>query len=354
MTRAAAAATDLAGTEPDRSAPGANRNPETPATDVYGSTPIPVEQHEARAGACFYWAVLEPPPRSGPRITTESLRYAFEPFVPAPIDTIECRFVRPDVSGVAGEGLRPIIACGVDRASLQNTPVGETTIGPGAIPGFVIDRLGAIDERALLAAFTFPCKAPNAGRLITRARLAAAALVLAAGLICAGLLRRAEAHRDAAQASRSALAALVAETLGPARGAEASLPPAVRLQAESRRLARTRTSDDSGGPRDASMPARPPDIAGDYIALLAAWPAEFPTRVEQIDLRADTLTIRGGVRDAADFERLKLALAGALCQNTDAGAQRFDPPSGSTTRAREGFSFDLALRRHSPTKDSTP
>lgn len=281
----------------------------------------------------FYWAVLDPAPSPA---TPESLGYAFEPFVPSPIEEVRCRFVRPVKRAGA-----PVIACGVDASALNDGD--GAAMMPDAIPAFVLERFDGLDESDVLNRLAFGGN--GAGR---RARLfkplsLTIACTAACILLGAGMIRRADAMRAQRVESDDALASLVAATLGPPRGAEASLPPAARLNAEARRLALTRSSGADIG--DAAMILVSPDIAGEFIALLASWPVDFPTRVEQIDLRASALTVRGMVRDAADFERLRQTLASST---TLIG---YDQPTGSTGRARGtegwggGFTFDLAMQR---------
>ncbi len=289
----------------------------------------------------FYWAVLDPTPSPA---TLESFRYAFEPFVPSPIEGVHCRIVRPMKR--AGS---PVIACGVGAFALDGD--GGAAMMPDALPAFVLERFDGLDESEVLDRLAFGGGGDGAGR---RAHFSKpAALVVACLVSCVllgiGMIRRADAMRSHHAEAEEALASLVAAVLGPPRGAEGSLPPAARLNAEARRLALTRSSGAESG--DAAMILKSPDIAGDYIALLESWPADLPTRVEQIDLRASALTVRGMVRDAADFERLRQTLASST---TLIG---YDQPTGSAGRARGtaggggggggdgGFTFDLAMQR---------
>ncbi|MCA9304920.1 MAG: hypothetical protein R3B46_02035 [Phycisphaerales bacterium] len=209
-----------------------------------------------------------------------------------------------------------------------------TAVRPDALPDYVrlAAELSDFDTDRVLDRLTFSAADKRSDWRLLRSRSAVlmAMLVLCTALLCAGLLRRADRINTAAMDTHAATASVAAATLGEPRGAEASLPPLVRLQTESRRLARTR----SEGNPDSIPVAR--DITPDLIALLTAWPQDFPTRAQQIDIRGDAVTIRGAVRDTGDFERLKLALGAEM-----AG---FEPPTGSANKAREGYTFNLVMR----------
>ncbi|MCA9280841.1 MAG: hypothetical protein KDA30_02250 [Phycisphaerales bacterium] len=209
-----------------------------------------------------------------------------------------------------------------------------TAVRPDALPDFVrlAAELSELDSDSMLDRLAFTAADECSGLRLLRSRSAVlmAMLVLSIALLCAGLLRRADRFNTTVMDTHAATSAVAAATLGEPRGAEASLHPLVRLQTESRRLARTR----SEGNPDSIPIAR--DIAPDLIALLTAWPQDFPTRAQQIDIRGDAVTIRGAVRDTGDFERLKLALGAEM-----AG---FEPPTGSANKAREGYTFNLVMR----------
>lgn len=271
-----------------------------------------------------YWALLDTPPKPA---TLDSLRFTVEPLLPAPIDTINCRFVQPHAKG-------RILACGLDAGAKEFAEDPGVSLRPDTLPEFVSEALQStdFDAEALLGRLAFPSRGRDASSLRarpSRVMMVFLVLSLSAGLLCMTMLQRASAFQDLTHQFEQAISNVVTDTLGPAHGAEMSLPPRTRLEAESRRLARTRSGDDGSDPGSA-------DITPDLVALLAIWPEDIPTRVEQIDLRGGILTVRGSVRDTADFEQLKIALADGL--------EHYEPPTGSASRAREGFNFDLAMR----------
>lgn len=320
---------------------------ERPITDAFPSKPqgptVPERDsiHMKAPAEGLYWAVLTGLPR---RPTDEGLLYALEPWLPCGLDEVEARFVR---ASWAPRGA--VLGCAVEKRLLEEWlaeaekegPV--EAVRPAVLPEAVRARLGEAPSeahlRALVDALDFrggDYASPRARRR-RRARLTALAAGLAAcaALLTAGLWRDADRARREAAAAETATAALVRQALSEAAGNAGGIDPSLRLAAELRRL------ELAGDPSAAHHFGQ--DRVATLLAVLAAWPRDIPTRVDHLSVEQDVVTARGEVRDAADFEALRLAL-GAL-------APEWVEKSASSGRAREGFSFSIALGRPQPSKE---
>ncbi len=281
------------------------------------------------------WAVLERPATRAQR-RDEALRYAFEPFAPAPIESLETRFTEAKSRG-------RIVACAVERDRLASwiELEGEDavrSIRPAAFPDVVVRRLDGVTEQELaklLRALELRTGRFEPRRAKRRRTIAAVSilglLVASTALASVGMRRFGDRAQDEAAAANVATTALVASALGDPRGAEASLDPLLRLSAEVRRLEKTRNV--------VAEAILPEDRSAALIDLLAGFPSDVPTRIDQVVIEQDTLVVRGQVRDAADAERLRLALASSLVG--------WEEQSAATGRSRDAFAFTLALRRKS-------
>ena len=284
---------------------------------------------------CLYWAILDAPPR---RAGAEALRYAFEPWLPAPLEEVETRF-----APTHGR----VLACGVDRDRLAAWIEHAETDGrriesvrPAAVPAVAMDRLGGqIDETAICRRLEFRASAfespRHRRRRIRNAGLLAIAIAAAALIDAAGSLRQAQAARDRAAAAERAATAIAAAAVGESAR---SVDPRLALGAELRRLRRT---------RDRSVEnLLAEDRTGELVALMAAWPADTPTAVDRVDVDQDAVSVRGRVRDAGDFERLRLALRGF--------APGWSEQAGDLSREREGASFSVVFRRDAAAQGGRP
>ncbi len=301
----------------------------------------------------LYWAVLEAPPLSGwgrrglhLRRDLDALRYAFEPWLPAPLEEIEARFT-PLAPGSA-----TYIACGVERCRLESmlgdcADDGDVAIRngelggehavqqtpesarPDALPGVVLSRIAASPASGLEPAqvdrvlemlelrtgeFLGPVRRGLRRRLLIGS---VAAAVLASALVTVALFAAARSTRSAAIAARSAAAAIASDAVAAATssGGGAGPNPELRLAAEVRALERTRelpAGVRSVGPAGPGGPGSllKADRGPLYIALLARWPESIPVRVESLLIDQEAVTIRGQTRGAADAEALLLAIDG--------------------------------------------
>lgn len=283
----------------------------------------------------FYWALLDAPPRGAGH---EALRYAFEAWLPAPIDEVETRFLR------LGGPRRAVLACGVERKTLrawiegaQRTGRPLESIRPSELPGPVLNEAqaapGAPSAAALAAAMEFRSGAFLSPRRVRRRRavraLVGASLLATTSLASLAMVREAGFARRDAEIAREASGRMIDGALGQAGGAAAGIDRRLRLAAELRRLEQTRDRSASG--------LLAASRAGAYIAILSAWPQDLRVRVDQLSAEQDTLTLRGEVRDAADFERLKLQVKGF--------APGWREQSSTVSKGREGFNFTIVLRQ---------
>lgn len=319
----------------------------------------------------FYWALV---PSLPSRMTVEAMRYAFEPWLPVPLEEVEMRFARIAVGG-------SILCCGIDNdrlaehidahggdgvASLRPARLPEVILrrlpsvpstafpAPGASPEHpsaspaspeAALRLPGIDLAAVLARLEFRTGAfeQPAARRARRRRLTlfAASLALFAALLGVGWLREARGARFeaarawtaadllAADALRAASLPSAASPAGAHPEAGAGVGPRLRLEAAVREMSRT---------RDRSAAALlPEDRSRTLIELLAHWPEDVPARLEQALADQTSLTLRWQARDAGDAERLALALDRALPGWIEGSR------SGAATR--ESFTSTLILRR---------
>lgn len=277
----------------------------------------------------LYWALIESPPlsrwaRAGlPRgRDLDALRYAFEPWIPAPLESIEARFapLRP--------GSSTFLACGIERDRLVAMIAGDDASGGDAItvesatpigpPEVILRSLAGaagasnqFDElHAALAKLEF-CAGPFAGprRRRLRRRLAAGALAAAvcgSALTTALYFMAAERARDGGDAARRAAASIASSVLlaaGVDGGGDEAGNRALRLAAEVRALERTRAAP--GGASELKE-----DRGRLFIALLARWPESIPSQVESLQIEQATATLRGLTRNAAEAEALLLAIDG--------------------------------------------
>lgn len=277
----------------------------------------------------FYWARLDGLPR---RAGQEARRFAFEAWLPAPLEEVETRFA-PLLDGAW-------LACGIDHATLDGWLAQRPdleSIRPERLPSClgIVDPSGprshdTADEA--LRALEFR----SGRRASARARRRRTALGFAAGaawlaavtLVVTGSLRRAHADRAATANAEASTLALAASSLQhPAAGVD----PRLQLEAALRTAERTR--------RRPSAASLAEDRTDTYLGLLAAWPEAYPTRLERLEIDQEIVGVSGHVRDAGDAERIILTLGGF-----SAGWQE---RSRSAARAREGYGYSVTLGRAS-------
>ena len=293
----------------------------------------PMDPYEARiegaelylAPQCCYWALLKTIPRNA---GDEALRYAFEPWLPLPLDDVETRFVECD--GVT-------VACGVDRARLhdwidsaESNGTQVEHVNPNSFPQCVLDSLPCDDverQRQLLNHLDFRSGSFESPRRLRRRRMRAATLMVSAlifsGFWSAGMLRRAHEFQRVEDSALAAMERLATGVVGDS--ASASVDSALRLAAEVRRLEST---------RDRTASSLFVDDAGATLAsLLAAWPTDLRTQVDSIRLDPGLITVRGRVPDAVSAESLANSIESSL---TEWSAQ-----SSNLSKGREGYDYSI-------------
>lgn len=336
-----------------------------------GSTPTPDRDNHADPRArsrprrrsvaipaeTLYWAVLDLPAPGGPRGLgspgDEALRYAFEPHLPAPLHEIEPRFVRVRTHGRSDAWL----ACGAERDRLAGMIESEETrlaaehpdraatiesVVPAAVPD-AIARLVIVDDAALarLEFRSGDFESPSSKR--GRAALAWSVLGAAAcasALLTIGLFAGARAQEREARGARDATRALAAHALHVHRGGDPDAHPAPYPASSDPRLAlaaELRALEQSLRARDASL-GLASDRASTYIDLLAAWPADPASRVDELRIDQASATVRGLVREAGDAERIALALAD----------HQWGIGAVQASRAAQGYTMSIVLRPPPP------
>lgn len=294
----------------------------------------------------FYWAKLHSPPaaRSDRK---EALRFAFESWIPAPLDDTAVHFI--PLSRIAGT--HSVIACGIDRRRLAElideaevalsacNPAGSlVSLRPASLPQWVDGefgdgasvRLEALEFRR--GTFEHPRRRQRRRRAtsVVAICLVVSPLLLAATWVVTGQ-RHLHEHRQwrevADSLARSALRSNVANAT--TDGAD----PRWRILSELRTLRQATQAS--------AEVVTPEDRLDTLVHLLEYWPNDIPTLVRTLSLEQDSVSIRGEVRDPSEYERLAAALA-----EFDV---RWTRPVGHASRSGNGYTFSMTIR-----KDRTP
>lgn len=263
-------------------------------------TPVDPSTTEQRWPADqFYWASFDASdvaPRG--RARHQQLMYRLEEFLPVEAESVHAVFIRL-------EGTR-VLAIAAGRSRLgEAAEGGAEVVRPESLPTFVQEQLPAeISLDGLLQSINLlsgPCE-PQ--RVITlRRRLAwslATSISVIAMLIGAGALRRANTLDHAAEESRARVDSVIVKALGE-RSTQSSLPPSLQLVAQLRRL--EQLADGQGG-------ATRPDVALELAAVLGAWPAAVPLRLDGLLVSGDSASIRWRSTSAVEVQPVVDALSG--------------------------------------------
>ncbi len=287
--------------------------------------------------AHLYWAEIDGLPR---RANHETLRYAFEPHIPAPLEDIECRFVWTNKS-------QSWLACGAESSRLDEwIDCCESNDGriesarPNGLPGVLHERLSKAGQDAndIASGFEFRSQQHESPRRARRRTLMTAAIILtvitASALVTTGHIRRtsaADAQTKSFQQEAITAADAGLQTAGVSRAP--GVDPRLALAAEQRRLRQTRDrSADGQAAQDRSRA---------LTTLLGSWPEDIPTVVDRIQFEQDSITIQGAVRDAGEFETMSLRLAGF--------SPEWTKRSSTTTKAKQGYTFTIQFSASSLT-----
>ncbi len=292
----------------------------------------------------FYWAVLTVP-RTRPRQRVSARRFAFEPWVPAPIENVEMRF---RLLRSMPDGRELILACGIEHNRLAAL-IHQGTHGPGPtaarLPSLIpaeapatLAALSSFDSQALNTAahglefrsgrYECPDRKRHRRRLIG---LSAALYLVTCTLLTALWATAASRHRSDAARWRHAADELARGSVQEAgtNRPEPSVDPRLLLLAEVRTLRQTRDAD--------LAPHASEDRLDTLLDLLARWPEDIPVLVRSLSLDQDLIGVRGEVRDAGEYEQLASALGSS--------ATGWSRPVGNASRAQQGYSFNLSMRR---------
>lgn len=284
----------------------------------------------------LYWGIIDRPPAGA---GSEAARFALEGLLPLAIDEAEIRFSAP----IPRPGGRDaVIGCAIERASLADLIAEHESAGvavehaiPDRWPLFLQDLVGGPMEGTMLSDLEFrdgEFQSPRARRRERTLWFAGtAAMMLVAVSLALGWTGQASKFRHETDAIQAQRAQRIADCLGPAQGAAATLSPELRLTAELRTLRQSRNQ--------AAAPLLSEDRLATFLELLDHWPQDIPTRADTLQIDQDSITLRGLVRSPQDYEALSDALRGWL---VGAG---WTSPAGSSSRAGEAHAFTLATRR---------
>lgn len=261
----------------------------------------PIRQGSAillRTEECFF-ARLDGLPR---RPSESQLRFAFEPWLPCPLDTIEARFTTLEQTNL-------YVACGVDRGLLASL-IEDTeqihgpleSIIPESVPAWVHE---GNREPLPCAAFEYRSgtfESPRS-RLRRRIHRAVQALVLAGAFLLAfyGIWQRTTNAVRGENAAQQAAIQLVESVIGPG---PSGVDPLHRLQSYIAQV-RDRTALISAA-------SQPPIATSRYVSLLSAWPQDLVSETNSLRITEDSIQVRSTLRDLRDHERLLAELGSRL------------------------------------------
>lgn len=262
----------------------------------------------------LYWARLD---RALSLREHEALRYAFEPALPVPLEDVETRFT------ISSDGA--VIGCAIEHTQLEQHIAAHAgaveSIRPTDAPEWLtLDESQLIRLEFRSGAYRSPAEHREQKRKSRSIVLCAAAVLL---LLLIGIETRRTALLRSADAYDDYTKRIAAETLD----TPGTVDPLLMLTAERRRLTLTRSTGRSV--------TRPQNAGEHTISLLAAWPDRVPTRVEMLDIRADAITIRGTLRDSADFDSIRTGLSESMIG--------WEEATSDLTRAQRGFDFSFTL-----------
>lgn len=292
---------------------------------------------------CFYWAVLSVP-KTRRRQRPSARHYAFEPWIPTDIASVEMRF---GVVSSTAHDHQLVLACGIERDRLAELidrclsalepGASLLSLTPSEPPSFLAsmsevdpDLLASAAEGFEFRSGEFECPRLRRRRLRI-ARVTAAAYVVSCCVLTvmwalgAARLRDESAHWRQSADTLAMECAEAARTNRPGAGVD----PRLLVLSELRTLRQTREGGHAGHASE--------DRLDTLIELLARWPEGTPTLVRSMSLDQDAIGIRGEVRDAGEYEQLASAL--------DSNVHGWSRPVGNASRAQLGYSFNLTMRR---------
>lgn len=286
------------------------------------STPVqppPSSLHLRWPADRFYWSVLEAPGLTARGQLPAGLLADLEADVPSgePLHA----------AAVPLEGGR-IAVCAAPRSALEGLDQAALSLTPESIPPCIPGGPDPASFNLLTGALE---PRPIARARARRHLLAAASLLLCAGLISLGLLRRSEHDSTTAASASAAAESLLASTGQTAPG----------LGRELERLRRAAVP--------AAAPSDAPDAAPTLAAILEGWPAKVPSKPVSIQVGKEGVFIEVGVEgDPTPFlSALKVPGGWALAEprlNSAGSITRLS----LAMRPREGSSLEKAGKEQGP------
>lgn len=266
----------------------------------------------------FYWAVLDTSVLRSRRRPKE-LGFLFEAELPVTIDEVQAAYVP-----LSGDRC---LACGIDRARLDDVDAGAILLNPDSIPALLETDVKP-EQLNLLTGDFEPLPVRRLARLWRGGILSG--LAVCAMLLVIGMHRRAGAAGDTAQTINSATTMVLGEVLGrtvtDAEVARARLMLRARL-AELRQTRQTGLSSDDTT-----------DVSGTLAAVCAAWPRELVTKIDSCAVTTNVIAISGAVPTTDDAQRLADALA-------EIAGWDLQQPSVESTRNTIRVSLRLTRRK---------
>lgn len=216
------------------------------------------------------------------------MRYAFEEYLPLPVEEVHAAFV--PLPG------HRVLACGIDRERVRCAVLaGASALTPESIPAW-IDAAVKPESIGLLTGEFEPAS-------LRRQRRATRALVVASVLVCAGLVitgferRRVVAELETI-GTRGAVEDLISAAVPPGRGT-ASQPPQLRLTAE---LRKARAAAAAGAVRDDV------DVTASLEAVLRAWPRGIHHKTDMLSVTGEAVTVSVALADTQQAQAFTDAL----------------------------------------------
>ncbi len=223
----------------------------------------------------FYWAVLDAPGVRSAGALPPGLLPLLEEHIPIPLDDLHAVAAPLDTAR--------LLVCAAARKDLDDIEAGASALTPSRIPPEIADSADPSQLNLLVG--DYEPRGVRRARLQAHA-LSAAMVLLCAGLVTLGLVRRAAHYDEVASIARATAATAATATLH---------DPSSHFALREMQTVRDNLKRAAGV-------APPADAAPALAALLAAWPADVPSTPQTITATADELSVSVAVAgDPAAF-----------------------------------------------------